>query len=103
MNDPALKEQYKPGAGMAPGEVIAAPGQEPDRGGRGWFGFGKKNKQQQSSQSPSGTATPPPAAGHPGAPPMAHPAAPPPVAAQSGSAAAPAGALNAQGRTQAYA
>ncbi|KAJ9098621.1 hypothetical protein QFC21_004268 [Naganishia friedmannii] len=51
--DPDVRSEYKPGAGMASGEVILPhSAQQQHSTGRGWFGFGAKGDR------PAGTAVP---------------------------------------------
>ncbi|KAJ9113767.1 hypothetical protein QFC20_001793 [Naganishia adeliensis] len=67
--DPAVRSEYKPGAGMAPGEVILPhSAQQQHATSRGWFGFGGGRNQAATAAGP---AVPPHAAapqgGHYGA------------------------------------
>lgn len=55
--DPTVRSEYKPGAGMAPGEVILPySAQQQHATGRGWFGFGGGKNQAATG---SGVAVPP--------------------------------------------
>lgn len=55
--DPAVRSEYKPGAGLAPGEVITPhSAQKQNVTGRGWFNLGGGGARQQAGANGATTA-----------------------------------------------
>ncbi|GHJ87638.1 hypothetical protein NliqN6_4040 [Naganishia liquefaciens] len=55
--DPAVRSEYKPGAGLAPGEVIMPhSAQKQNVTGRGWFNLGGGNARQQTAAAAAAAA-----------------------------------------------